>query len=119
MFDVLPYLVAGWIFLVGCYGLVTSRNLVHAVVCVGVIQSSTYLVLLAVGWSRGGTAPLFGDIPRDALVVDPVVQALTLTDVVVGATVTALLLALSVQVAKQHRTVDPREIRSLERESEE
>lgn len=119
MLDVLPYAVAGWILLVGCYGVVTSRNLVHAVVCVNVIQSSTYVLLLGVGWSRGGTAPIFADISKKAKVVDPVVQALTLTDVVVGATVTALLLALTVQVAKQHRTVDPHEIRSLEQESEE
>ena len=35
------------------------------------------------------------------------VQALALTDIVVGATVTALLLALVVQVRKRHGTVDP------------
>jgi multicomponent Na+:H+ antiporter subunit C len=62
---------------------------------------------------------VFGDVPPGTPVVDPVVQALTLTDVVVGATATALLLALVLQVAKQHGTVDPEEIRSLEQESEE
>jgi multicomponent Na+:H+ antiporter subunit C len=92
---------------------------VHAVVCLSVIQSSTYLLLLAIGWSAGATAPVFGDVPPGVRVVDPVVQALTLTDVVVGATATALLLALVLQVAKQHGTVDPEEIRSLEQESEE
>ena len=51
-----PYLVAGWIFLVGCYGLATSRHLVHAVGCLTVCQSSTYVLLLAVGYRNGGTA---------------------------------------------------------------
>jgi multicomponent Na+:H+ antiporter subunit C len=46
--------------------------------------------------------------------VDPVVQALTLTDIVVSATVTALLLALAIQIAKTHGTVDPDELRALE-----
>lgn len=119
LFEVLPYVVVVWLFLVSCYGLATSRNLVHAVVCLSVIQSSTYLLLLAIGWEAGATAPIFSDIEPGADVVDPVVQALTLTDVVVGATLTALLLALSIQVAKQHGTLDPEEIRSLERESEE
>jgi len=41
------------------------------------------------------------------------VQAMTLTDIVVSATVTALLLALAVQIAKRHQTVDPDELRSL------
>lgn len=119
MLDVLPYVVVVWLVLVGCYGLATSRNLVHAVVCLSVVQSATYLLLLAIGWSERATAPVFADIAPKTDVVDPVVQAMTLTDVVVGATVTALLLALTIQVAKQHGTLDPEKIRSLETESEE
>ncbi|MFI6347433.1 sodium:proton antiporter [Streptomyces sp. NPDC050560] len=112
--SVLPYFTAGWIFLVGCYGLATSRHLVHAVGCLSVCQCATYVLLLAVGYRRGGTAPVFSDIrPGSRPVVDPVVQALTLTDVVVGATVTALLLALVVQVAKRHGTVVPDELTEL------
>jgi multicomponent Na+:H+ antiporter subunit C len=58
---------------------------------------------------------VFGStLPTSTPVVDPVVQALTLTDIVVGATVTALLLAIAVQIAKRHGTVDPDELVSLE-----
>ena len=112
--SVLPYLVAAWVFLVGCYGLVTSRNLIHAVGCLAVCQSATYVLLLAVGYRDGATAPVFSDLkPHSRPVVDPVVQALTLTDVVVGATVTAVLLALVLQIAKLHGTVDPDELSEL------
>jgi multicomponent Na+:H+ antiporter subunit C len=110
--SLLPYLVAAWLFLVGLYGIVTSRNLVHAVICLSVVQSSTYLLLLAVGYERGGTAPIFLDVPVGTRAVDPVVSALTLTDIVVGATVSALLLALAVQACKRHGTLDPEEFRS-------
>ncbi|MEU3184151.1 sodium:proton antiporter [Streptomyces sp. NPDC006923] len=114
MISVLPYAVAAWIFLVGCYGLATSRNLIHAVGCLAVCQSSTYVLLLAVGYRDHGTAPVFSDIaPGSRPLVDPVVQALTLTDVVVGATITALLLALVIQVAKRHGTVNPDELSEL------
>jgi multicomponent Na+:H+ antiporter subunit C len=109
----LPYLVAGWLFLVGCYGLVTSRNLVHTVACLTVTQSATYVLLLAVGFRGGATAPVFSDVPVDSRVVDPVVQALSLTDIVVSATITALLLALTIQIYKRHGTVDPDELRAL------
>ncbi|MFF1631074.1 sodium:proton antiporter [Streptomyces sp. NPDC058272] len=112
--SVLPYLVAVWIFLVGCYGIATSRNLIHAVGCLAVCQSASYVLLLAVGYRDGGTAPVFSDLkPVARPVVDPVVQALALTDVVVGATVTALLLALVMQVSKRHGTVDPDELSEL------
>jgi multicomponent Na+:H+ antiporter subunit C len=40
-----------------------------------------------------------------------VVQALSLTDVVVGATVSALLLAIAVQVHKRTGTLDPDDLR--------
>jgi multicomponent Na+:H+ antiporter subunit C len=110
----LPYLVAAWLFLVGLYGIVTSRNLVHAIICLSVVQSSTYILLLAVGFRRGGTAPIFLDVPVGTKAVDPVVGALTLTDIVVGATVSALLLALAVQIYKHHGTLDPDRFRSPE-----
>lgn len=111
---VLPYLVAVWIFLVGCYGIATSRNLIHAIGCLAVCQSATYVLLLAVGYRDHGTAPVFSDLrPGSRPLVDPVVQALTLTDIVVGATLTALLLALTLQIAKRHGTVDPDELMEL------
>jgi multicomponent Na+:H+ antiporter subunit C len=116
---VLPYAVAAWILLIGCYGIATSRNFIHVVVCLSLVQSSTYLLLLMVGWSDDATAPVFGDVSTDARVVDPVVQALTLTDIVVGGAVTALLLALTIQLAKRQGSIDPDLIRSLEEDLEE
>ncbi|GAC1537622.1 MAG: cation:proton antiporter subunit C [Acidimicrobiales bacterium] len=103
----LPYVVAAWLLLVGLYGMVTSRNLIHLIVCLGVLQSSTYVLLIAVGFRTGGTAPVFADVKVGTLAVDPTVQALCLTDVVVGATVTALLLAIAIQSHKRTQTLDP------------
>jgi multicomponent Na+:H+ antiporter subunit C len=109
----LPYAVAVWVCLVGLYGVVTSRNLLHTIICLSVVQSSTYVLLLAVGYRKGFAAPVFIDIPRDTDAVDPVVQALTLTDVVVGGAVTALLLAIAVQIHKHLDTLDPDELDPL------
>ncbi len=109
----LPYLVAGWLFLVGLYGIVTSRHLVHLVICLSVMQASTYVLLLGIGYRTGGRAPIYADIPPGSKVVDPVVQTLTLTDVVVEATVSALLLALAVQAQKRFGTADPDELTAL------
>ena len=106
----LPYAVAAWLFLIGLYGVVTSRHLVHLIVCLTVVQSSSYVLLLAIGYLAGAQAPIFADIPPGTPVVDPVVQALTLTDVVVEATVSALLFGLALQAQKRFGTVDPDEI---------
>jgi multicomponent Na+:H+ antiporter subunit C len=109
----LPYAVAIWVLVIGLWGMITSRHLIHMIICLSVVQSSTYLLLLSVGYKKGGAAPIFIDIPPGTKAVDPVVQALTLTDVVVGATVTALLLAIAVQAQKRFGTLDPDELDPL------
>jgi multicomponent Na+:H+ antiporter subunit C len=111
--SVLPYLVAVWLLAVGLYGVMTSRHLVHLIICLAVTQSSTYVLLLAVGYRTGGRAPIFSDLPPGTPVVDPVVQALTLTDVVVEATVTAVLFALALQAHRRFGTADPDRIGAL------
>lgn len=111
--SVFPYVVAAWLLFVGLYGVVSSRNLIHLVVCLTVVQASTYVLLLAIGYREGGAAPVFAGIPPGTRTVDPVVQTLTLTDVVVEATVTALLLALAVQAHKRFGTLDPDELGAL------
>jgi multicomponent Na+:H+ antiporter subunit C len=111
--SVLAYGTAAWLLLVGLYGIVSSRNLIHMVICLSVVQSSTYVLLLGIGYRRGAVAPIFADIPPGRRAVDPVVQALTLTDVVVEATVVALLLALAVQAHKRFGTLDPSELTPL------
>src|ERR671925_1850439 len=112
----LPYALAAWIFVVGLYGVVTSRNLVHQVVCLGVVQSATYVLLLAIGYRTGKKAPIFtSGVPVKVGAVDPVVQALTLTDVVVSVTGVALLLALVIEIWKRAGTVDPDALRQKQR----
>ena len=109
----LPYFVAGWLFLCGLYGLVSSRDLVHSVMCLAIVQSSTYVLLLAIGYRIGGAAPVFADISPGKLTVDPVVQALMLTDVVVEAVVVALFLAMVVKAHEKSGSVSPADLRTM------
>jgi len=109
----LPFAIAAWLFLIGLYGIVSANNLIRAILSLTVVQSATYLVLLGVGYSRGGQAPIFADIAGTTKTVDPVVQVLVLTDVVIEATVTAMLLALAVQAHKRFGSLDPQDLRAL------
>jgi len=107
---VLADAVAVWIFVLGLYGVATSRNLIHLALCLTVMQSATYVHLLVAGYKRGGTAPIFSGVPLGARTVDPIVQALTLTDIVVSVTVVALILALALDAHKLRDTIDPEEL---------
>jgi multicomponent Na+:H+ antiporter subunit C len=109
----LPYAVAAWLFVVGLWGVVSSRDMVRTVLCLTIVQSATYVLLLGVGYRSGGKAPIVADVPVVNTFVDPTVQVLVLTDVVIEATVIALLLALVVQAHKRFGSVDPDDLRPL------
>ena len=66
-----PFVVVAWILVVGLYGVVTSRHLVHQIICLIVVQSSTYVLLLGVGYVTGAVAPYFYDVPAHTPAVDP------------------------------------------------
>jgi multicomponent Na+:H+ antiporter subunit C len=103
----LPYIVAAWICLVGIAGIATSKNLIHLAVCLTITQSSSYVLLLSVGYVKHGVAPIFLGTKLGTPAVDPVVQALTLTDVVVSVAVIGLILALALDAHRLSGTVDP------------
>jgi multicomponent Na+:H+ antiporter subunit C len=110
----LPFAVAAWLFVVGLWGIVSSRNMVRSVLCLTVVQSSSYLILVGVGYRSGARAPIVADIPVVSRLVDPTVQVLVLTDIVIEATITALLLALVVQAHKRFGSVDPTDLCTLQ-----
>ncbi len=113
LIGLMPWAVAAWLAGIGLYAIVTSRNYVHLIGCISVVQSSTYVLLLAVGFRWHAGAPIFYSHPPGTPAVDPVLQALVLTDVVIGATVTALLLALALQLHKRRGTLDPEALKAM------
>jgi multicomponent Na+:H+ antiporter subunit C len=109
----LPWLVCLWLFGIGIYGMITSRNAVHLIGCLSVVQAGTYVLLLSIGFRWHAGPPIFYDHPPGTSAVDPVMQALVLTDVVIGATVTALLLSIALQLHRRRGTLDPQQLRPL------
>jgi multicomponent Na+:H+ antiporter subunit C len=109
----LPYAAAAWLVVVGLYGAATSRNLIHLSLCLTVTQSATYVLLLAIGYKNHSGPPIFKGVPLSTPSVDPVVQAMTLTDIVVSVTIVALILALALDAHKLHGTVNPDELAEM------
>ena len=57
------FLLPAWLFVIGLYGIITRRHFVHLIGCLTVVQSSTYVLLLSVGYRTGAGAPIFADHP--------------------------------------------------------
>jgi multicomponent Na+:H+ antiporter subunit C len=110
------YFAAILLFLMGLYGLVKEKNVVRMILNLGLMESATYLFLIALGYRAGGTAPIFYEanmVPGETTAVDPIVQALTLTSIVIGVVTLAMALALVIQLARHYRTLDAERMREL------
>jgi multicomponent Na+:H+ antiporter subunit C len=89
--NLLLALAVAVIFGVGTF-LMLKHDLIRVVAGVLMISNAATLFIMSVGLSRG-RAPIYPFLPGTAL-SDPLVQALTLTAIVIGFGLTALLLTI-------------------------
>jgi multicomponent Na+:H+ antiporter subunit C len=95
--------IVALLFGTGAY-LVLKPDLFRVVAGLVLISNAANLTLVAAGLTSG--SPPILPLPEREPVADPLVQAMTLTAVVIGFAVTALLLALVFAVYASHRSVD-------------
>ncbi len=106
------YLLSFILILISLYGLCTSKNIIKSIVCLNILEISIILFFLRIFDVSGGSAPI---LPNElSSMVDPLPQALVITAIVIGASVTALALMLSIKVFHHYGTLDWKEL--LERE---
>lgn len=104
-------MAAGFILiLIGLYGALTDRNILRMVVAFTIASTGVNVVLVAVGYMHGRTAPIMdAAVPvaeAAARIIDPVPQALVLTAIVIGVGITALMLAYIYKLYETKRTLD-------------
>ena len=119
LFKLLDYGVYGTailVMLIGLYGALTKKSLLKIVIGLSVMESGLNLLIVALGYLKGGTAPIFSEgflNGSNKVMVDPVPQALVLTAIVIGFGVTAVALALVIRLYRHHGTLNIDEIRNL------
>lgn len=96
------------IILIGFYGLMTSRNIIKTIICLNMTQSAVILFFLNLVNKQNGQIPVFPG--EKALMVDPTPQALMITAIVIGVSITALSLMMSIKLFHHYGTLDWKEI---------
>ena len=75
------------------------------------------LLLVLVGYRRGGMAPILtrgqSSVDLAARSVDPLPQAMVLTSIVIGLSITALAVAMAIRLYDKYGTFDMNDIRNL------
>ena len=105
------------LILIGFYGALTRGNLLRIILSFTLANTGVHLVLVAVGYLPGRTAPILdAAVPvaeASARIIDPVPQALVLTAIVIGLGVTALMLAYALRLYASRQTLDIAEFSEL------
>jgi multisubunit Na+/H+ antiporter MnhC subunit len=108
----IPYIAVIGLILVGLYALVFKRNLIKMVIGITLIESGVNLFLITLGYREGSTAPIYTTSPGGIMSL-PVPQALTLTSIVIGVAVLALMLSLVIQIYRHYKSLDAEKMRRL------
>ncbi len=101
------------LFLVGLFGLLTSRNIIKIIIGLSFMEFSVYLFLILIGYIESGHAPIVIKGIEIQKVVDPLPQAMVLTAIVIGLATKAMLLSTAIRIYKKFGSFDIRKIRSL------
>jgi multicomponent Na+:H+ antiporter subunit C len=95
----------------GIYAIIRKKNLIKIIIGVNIVESSLILLLMLISFKPGGTAPVLDK--EYEIVVDPIPQALSLTTIVIGGSIIALMLALVIKIHKKYGTLNVEEIKKL------
>lgn len=107
----IPYVVVIILICLGIYTIITKKNLIKIVIGFTIVEASLILLLILVSYKPGGTAPILDR--QYEIVVDPIPQALALTTIVIGGSVTAVMLALVIKIHNRYGTLNIDEVRKL------
>jgi len=102
------------LILIGLYMVLAKTNLIKIILGLSFLDTGTHVLLVAIGYVGGRTAPIFSKgMAETTPVVDPVPQALALTAIVIGVGVLGLALALAIQVYRHYGTLNVTKIKGL------
>ncbi|HIJ07274.1 MAG: NADH-ubiquinone oxidoreductase, chain 4L [Methanomicrobiales archaeon 53_19] len=112
MIEEIPYLAVVLIAGIGIATILLKKNLIKMIMGLAIIEGAANLFLVTLGYREGGIAPIFTNNPGGEMVL-PTVQAMTLTNIVIGFATSALLLAFAIMIYRRYGSVETKNIRRL------
>lgn len=103
-------LVTGFcLSLIGIWGMLTHRNILRIIIGFAVMDTGLHLVMVATGYVTNGTAPIIDKALSKAeaaqRAIDPIPSALVVTAIVIGLSVTAVMLSYAIRLYAAKKTL--------------
>jgi len=106
------------IMMIGLYGIIAKRNLIKQAIALGIFQTGIFLFFISMAVVGEATAPVWfleadgtkADLPYD----NPLIHCLMLTAIVVGVSVSAVAVALIINIRRAYGTIEEDDILAQE-----
>ena len=107
------YMLCLTLFCVGLYCVLRKRNLIKIIIGIGIMEYSINLFLALVGFRIGSRSPIFSKDQMIGQMVDPLPQAVVSVSIVIGLSLTILLISIAMRIYEKHGTFDITKINRL------
>lgn len=112
MIDLINVYLSLVIICIGFYGLMTSKNIIKSLLSFNIIEAAIIIFFLDIVSLDSNQVPIY--VANIQKMVDPLPQAMMLTTIVIGASITALALMICIKIFHYFGSLEWKEI--LERE---
>ncbi len=105
MIDFINYETVGlMLFFIGLYGLLARRNIIKTIISLGIMQSGIMLFFLNTHFKENMRPP--SNVVDIVSAADPIPQALMITAIIIGITVTAVSLTMFISLYHRYGTTN-------------
>jgi energy-converting hydrogenase B subunit E len=117
--QLLAFIAAASLIIIGLAGLLLLDNLIKKIIAFTLLSDGVNLLLVAVGYVQGGIAAILEpgqsvtEFMDNAILVFPV--GIVLTNIVIGVSTTAILVALVIMLYRRHGTLKASKVLKEER----
>ena len=105
------------LFFTGVYGLCTRRNIIKTIMSLSIMQVSVILFFISINSEHRTSGPI-GKNMSLSYAADPLPQALMITAVVIGISVTAISLTMFIAMAQKYGTTNWKRVKTKRGESD-
>lgn len=107
--NLIPDIFAVILFFISFFGLLTSRNIIKSIIFIILMQTSVIMFWIFLSARFGQVPPIIHDAAMlydMTYIADPFPQALMLTAIIIGISVTAINITMLNTLFRKHKTLD-------------
>ena len=107
----IEYFLCMVLFSVGLYAVFAKRNILKIILGIAIMGYAIDVFFVLVGYKTDGEIPILK--PGVTVFVDPLVQAMVLTTILIGLALVIFMLVLAIRLQEKYGTLNISEIRKL------